>query len=173
MLAKNSIGQAPSEVARLDRDAILNSDLNNWGPRFGFAFRPFRAASQLVIRGGYGAYFSRPGTVTLFQTGPNLPFAVISTRTAAANQKASFQDPFDPALPRPEEFPVFQPRMPTSNIFVNAMDPGTRSPTVHQWGTNVQLGFARHHLLEVGYVGTRGTGLIGRYRFNQIGRAHV
>lgn len=143
-----------------------NGDHNNWAPRFGFAWRPL-VRKTVVLRGGYGAYFSRPGTVTLFQSGPNLPFALISTRSAAANQTASFADPFDPALPNKQDFPLFLPRVATSNLFVNAMDPGVRSPTVHQWGLNLQLGFARMNVFEAGYVGTRGTGLIGRYRFNQ------
>ncbi|RMG52949.1 MAG: carboxypeptidase regulatory-like domain-containing protein [Acidobacteria bacterium] len=166
VIARNTIGNEPPEVLRLDSDTIIENDLNNWGPRFGFTYRPF-AQMELLIRGGYGAYFSRPGTVTLFQTGPNLPFAVISTRVGVPNNTASLQDPFDPTLPRPEDFPIYIPRVVGSNIFVNAMDPKMRAPTVHQWSLNVQLGFARDYLLEVGYVGTRGTGLIGRYRFNQ------
>lgn len=166
VLASNSIGTAPSGVIRLDRDQVIKNDYNNFGPRFGFVFRPLKG-QEMVLRGGYGAYFSRPGTVTLFQTGPNLPFAVISTLVGFPNRNASFQNPFDPTLPAPQSFPVFLPRLTTSTIFVNAMDPAMRAPTVHQWGLNVQYGFAANQLLEVGYVGTRGTGLIGRYRFNQ------
>lgn len=166
VVASNTIGMEPAEVVRLDSDTIIDNDVNNWGPRFGFTYRPVAKAS-LLIRCGYGAYFSRPGTVTLFQTGPNLPFAVISTRVGVPNNMASSQNPFDPTLPLPQDFPIYLPRRATSNIFVNAMDPEMRAPTAHQWSLNLQVGFARDYLLEVGYVGTRGTGLIGRYRFNQ------
>lgn len=167
VVTSDTIGQEPAGVVRLGREALSTNDLNNWGPRIGFAYRPFAKVTNFVIRGGYGAYFSRPGTVIPFQTGPNLPFAVISQQVAFANRTASLQNPFDPTLPSPQSFPVYQPRLTISNIRVNMIDPETRNPTVHQWSLNVQYGFARSYLLEVGYVGTRGTGLSGSYPFNQ------
>jgi len=166
VVANNTIGTEPSEVVRLGRDTVVKEDANNWGPRIGFAYRPF-AQRSFVIRGGYGAYFSRPGTVTIFQTGPNLPLAVISTLVGVPNFASSLQDPFDPTLPLPEDFPIYLPRFVNSSMFVNALDPGMRAPTVHQGSLNAQYGFATDYVVEVGYVGTRGTGLTGQYRFNQ------
>ncbi|MBI4902083.1 MAG: TonB-dependent receptor [Acidobacteria bacterium] len=37
--------------------SLIESDGNNWGPRAGFAYRPL-AANRLVIRGGFGSYYT-------------------------------------------------------------------------------------------------------------------
>ena len=56
------------------RTTPWNYDLNNFGPRFGFAWKP-DFSSRLVFRGGYGIFFSHP-----FDTGApasaNLGFGI-------------------------------------------------------------------------------------------------
>ncbi len=41
------------------RTKPYDTDWNNFGPRFGFAWKPFGSAS-MVIRGGYGIFFAHP-----------------------------------------------------------------------------------------------------------------
>jgi hypothetical protein len=72
-------------VGKLDRNSEFTPDKNNFAPRFGFAYRPFKDENT-VIRGGYGWYYSSPPTINLVQnaqTGPPSQFWV--TYTSALN----------------------------------------------------------------------------------------
>ncbi|MBL8229587.1 MAG: TonB-dependent receptor [Bryobacterales bacterium] len=41
------------------RNSFYNTDWNNWGPRFGFAWKPF-GSSRSVVRGAYGVFMAHP-----------------------------------------------------------------------------------------------------------------
>lgn len=59
MFAINPISGTPGAITYAGRDGVSvyahRFDKNNFGPRFGFAYRPF--ADRLVIRGGYGLMY--------------------------------------------------------------------------------------------------------------------
>jgi hypothetical protein len=52
---------------------LKGQDLNNFQPRFGFAFSPFDN-NRLVIRGGYGIFFDRPSAAFINTVFSNYPF---------------------------------------------------------------------------------------------------
>ena len=67
------------EVAdRIPSQFLLNTDRNNFAPRFGFAWQ---ALSKTVVRGGYGIYYNALETVFLGLTRYNPP--LIQTFTVA------------------------------------------------------------------------------------------
>jgi hypothetical protein len=80
-----------------------------------------------------------------------------------ANAAATFSNPFPQPFPTPSFFPYFPPYSPTSNTAIATVSADFRSAMVQQYGLNFQVELAKNWVLEVGYVGTRGTHLL-RYR---------
>jgi hypothetical protein len=61
-------------TAKADNNHTLKGqDLNNFQPRFGFAFSPFDS-NKLVVRGGYGIFFDRPSASFINTVFSNYPF---------------------------------------------------------------------------------------------------
>ncbi len=155
-------------VPKVDNTLIPN-DRNNFAPRFGFAWQPFRG-SHLAIRGGYGIYYDRTSTRVYNTSFLNYPYYSVAIAVAKP-----FSSPF-PALPAPTQFPVsatipstlpgFPPPFPAgiAGVFYN---PDYRTPYVQQYNLNIQWEPLKDYLLEVGYVGSKGTKLLQVFSFNQ------
>jgi outer membrane receptor protein involved in Fe transport len=144
-------------------DTLVPQDKNNFSPRVGAAYR-LNDAGTLVARGGYGIYYDRVSTryanTQLFNF-PYLALGVGVFRPLAA--------PFAPNIPQPGAFPIATtvPSPLGSAISGVYIDPDLRTPYIQQYNANVQWEFARNYLLEVGYVGSKGTKLLQVIALNQ------
>lgn len=59
LLTRPPVKNPDSQLAQFGVDtSFLKNDKNNFGPRFGFAYRPLDS-NKLVVRGGYGMFFGR------------------------------------------------------------------------------------------------------------------
>ena len=132
------------------RRGIVNPDRNNFAPRVGFAYTP---TPDMVIRGGYGIFYAAvsaneytfPGTVPPFVISPAIPrFTSVGSLYPNVNS------------------PTFN----VTGISTFSIDPNARTPYVQQWNFSVQRTFFRNAVVEIGYVGAKGTHLWERININ-------
>ena len=140
---------------------------NTIAPRIGFALQVLPSIKRLVLRGGYGMYFSRPtgqaSTVSVLAA----PFGLSRSNMGLANVNATFQTPFAQPFPSANSFPLFIPYSPTTSTPVTALAPHFRPASIQQFSLNVQAELHDGWLLETGYVGARGTHLQRTRSLNQ------
>ncbi len=139
---------------------LIKPDKNNFGPRIGFALRPFNN-DKTVIRGGGGLYFSLEAfDIIRDMVGKNFPFIVTEDFTISRGTRPpqiSFAAPFPAA--RGSVTGLNTPR---------GINPNFRTSEVYQYNLTVERELARDLVLEVGYVGSQGRHLGLRYNINQI-----
>jgi hypothetical protein len=69
-----AIDQSLAMTARsATRSTLRGNDLNNFAPRFGFAYNPWDQ-KNVVIRGGYGIFYDRPSAAFINTIYKNFPF---------------------------------------------------------------------------------------------------
>ena len=142
------------EVPNVTKRLVKSIDPNNIAPRFGFACAP--KSDRLVVRAGYGIFYSRTSNFHLNSTIQLPPNYVV-----ARENGRSFADPF-PALPA--KFPTFAPPIMLSN---QVFDRNLRTPYLHKYSASVQYALGPNLLVEAAYVGTRGLDLFRVVRINQ------
>lgn len=153
-------------------ETLVPSDKNNFAPRVGFAYR-LNDSGTLVARGGYGIYYDKFSTRYANTQLLNYPYLALAVGLPGVLR--TFADPFIP-LPQPGAFPV-NPTIPSplsplspllgvpiSGIFI---DPELRTPYIQQYNANIQWEVFKDYLLEVGYVGSKGTKLLQVVTLNQ------
>lgn len=129
--------------------ALIKPDRNNWGPRIGLAWRP-ALLNDTVVRAGYGVYYTPQISNAIFA------MAEGAQATAGANIVGS---------------PSGVPDLFFSNPFAGAQtggalnfavsnDPDMRDSYIQQWNLNLQKKLPGNFVLDVGYVGSKGTRLI-------------
>lgn len=130
------LATAPSEVNGLNT-LPYSSDLNNFGPRFGFAFRTARG----VIRAAYGVHFGEIFPVTYSQIRYNPPL----------NTKFEI---LVPGLVAPFS-QLNIPADPNARSTVLEISPDLATPYAHLYNLSWEGSVARNWRVQVGYVGSR------------------
>jgi hypothetical protein len=145
--------------------ALIHPDKNNFAPRVGFAYS---FNSRMVVRGGYGVFYThtvRQGREGLL--GFNPPFLVdnlLQTTVTGAAAVASAA-PFRLVNGYPNG--LLDPTSLAPTILRRAQDPFQRSPYIQQYNLGVQYELTQDLLLDVAYVGNKGTKLNGFRNLNQ------
>ena len=146
-----------TDIPNVDKRVLRSVDPNNFAPRLSFAYSPFDS-NRLVVRGGYGIFYSRTSFqyITLNVIAP--PTYIFGARVGAP-----VADPFFPA-PTQNQFPTLVPGVALSGTL---FDRGIRTPYLQQYNLSTQYEITKNMLLEVAYVGTRGTNLFRQIAINQ------
>jgi len=141
----------------------FDTDWNNLAPRFGFAYKLREATT---IRGGYGIfYLPYVGAASGWASGINgfLAFTTMVNSLDGLRPTDLLSNPFPRGLEKPTA--------PASGLLTNlgqdfgasgrdgAIDRGNRVSYSQQWNLNVQRELPGRILVEVAYVGNKGTKL--------------
>ena len=130
----------------------------NLGPRLGFSWQAPGLKSKLVLRGGYGIYYGRTSISDSYQFILDEPFEISQTNSGTLAALGTFQNPWTPGAPSAlSSYPNWVPRTPTSTITLNLPAPKFDAPMVQQYSGNAQYALDSSTMLQVGYVGTKGT----------------
>ena len=131
------------------------ADRNNLAPRAGLAWSPARLRNT-VLRAGYGIYYDQsslaPGEGLYFSP-PYFNFNVYYPLGPTAPLLLSNPFPGSFPLPTPSSALAFQRNL--------------RTPYMQQWNFNIERSLGGRRMFEIGYVGSKGTGLIGARDINQ------
>ncbi len=122
----------------------IPTDPKNFGPRFGFAYKLTKSES-VVIRGGYGIYYSRtPGLL--------LSTAILNNGISSQQYEVRTNLPKYPSV-------LTAPPGPGNPPDIYVTDPNFRTPRTQQFSLQTEFAVGKSSSVTVGYLGVNGTSL--------------
>ncbi len=149
---------------------LWNRSTRNFMPRFGFAYS---LAQHTVLRGGYGIYYSPLGVtfVNVNQTGFNASTAFVGSLDNGQTYTADLTNPFPGGVVRPLGASGGASTFLGQNV--GLFDQNLRNPYAQRWQFAVQHELPGNVLVELSYVGNRGTRLLTTQDLNAFPAAYL
>jgi hypothetical protein len=137
----------------------IQPDKNDWGPRLGFAFRPF-SDNKTVLRGGYGMYYSfdPAGLGTLDET-INPPWqgtsgVLASPQNFISRLPGAPTTTFLPDITFSNPFPTtLGGEAVSANPSLFPMQRDFKHPRTQMWNLTLERQFGLDHMARISYVG--------------------
>lgn len=127
---------------------LINTDYNNFSPRFGLAWKVAKLKRSTVVRLGYGIYYNGQAYIGLARSmAQQPPFAT------SENINSTPADPLTIATA------FLGTPVPGGVTNTYAVDPNYRTPYAQTWNVSVQHDLGAGFFTEIGYSGTKGTRL--------------
>jgi hypothetical protein len=168
-------GSEGQDLRLANSTVLVPGDYNNFMPRVGFAYS-LSESGTVVLRGGYGIFFQRITGSFANSQRQSSPLFIEGQRDDLGDWNdlpnefppfpiLDFVVGFDDGEPQVEtaqnpgvEFETYESQM---------ISPDLSTPYMQQWNVNVQWEFMPDWLLEVGYIGSKGTKLMQQRNINQ------
>jgi len=162
VMAANSQYVLP-DVPKVGKRVVNSVSPRNFGPRLGLAWSPLDSG-RLVLRGGYGIFFSEPSFFYLAWDYFSPPFY-----QNFVSSGHTFVNPF-PSVPAESSFPLVQTGY---ALATNPFDPNLGPPYFQHINASIQWEVVPDTVLQVAYVGTRGLRLFRSVAINQASIASL
>jgi hypothetical protein len=139
------------------------SDINNFAPRFGFAWSPFGNA-RTSIRGGYGIFFdSSPMSAVNNGITNSPPFALTFDYSPSPGP---WDDPYNGKNPLPLPSPPPKDIAFPKPLSMSTYPDTLKTAYLQSWHLTFEREVFRDWLVRAAYAGSKGTGLLQGYQLN-------
>lgn len=128
-------------------------DTNNFGPRFGFAYRPF-SGNRTVLRGGWGLYYNFiPGFIGQHENIFNPPWR--SGSSFNSRLPGTPTQPFLPDLTFSNPFPTNAQSGPAANPLIYFTQRNLVNTVMQQWSMTLEQQVTSNLAVRASYVGAQ------------------
>jgi len=176
---RNPIPQIPAGQFHLRGGLLFASDKNpyiyrpyayNFGPRFGWAWKPPVLGGKNAVRGGFGMFFQGIPTEGVSQFGFSQTTGLEASRDSYLTPYATLANPFPDGIQKP--LGATMGLATALGQQVRHYNPHPRNPYALRWNLNVQRELARNLLFEIGYAGNHGVHLIRGMQLSSVPRQY-
>ncbi|MBB5056317.1 outer membrane receptor protein involved in Fe transport [Granulicella aggregans] len=160
----NAISPTPTLTAQQARlpETLRYTYKNDYGPRIGFAWRPY-GNDKMVVRGGWGRFIESPLGFSLVSG-----WAVHASYVGVYSQSVG-DDGVTPQLSLANPFPALDAASLAGTAgFYYAFPIHYKDPSVQQWNMTVEQDLGKGYGLRFSYVGSHGSNLETFVDLNQV-----
>ena len=149
--------------------SLYNKDYNNFAPRIAFSY-DLSGKGETVLRAGWGVFYDAFSQDIFLGHAPfNCTFCPGPAYTGVGAAPIGFADLSGNAIA--PGVPVYGAASPLGSYF--GVNPNIRTPYVQNWNLNIQQQITNKIMMELGYVGSKGTKLFRFVDANQPSQAQI